>query len=1420
MFLKTSLTPGAPRAQRGAALVIVLIFVVLFTGLVVAYLSQTITERQLSNSSFNETRADVLAHSAADLIIGDFKQEIVNGSAATTVGPASNPTTIYTPASPANMLPVRSGNPAGTSDAIPNLIRISSHSAAMPAPGVGSRASAVNSTTDASANGRSISLARWNKHYLIPRHQAAAAVDSTPISPVPAPYGPGDATGFTPPDWVFVTNANGPQILTAPDPTVNGRYAYAVYDEGGLLDLNAAGYPTSVPAPGPGPTPYPVYKPSLAFADLTVLPTSGGSPASNFPSEHVNDIVGWRNYASSQPDGDFTAFTFSRPSVTSFYKALAGSTTGFRTAATSVWNGRTDQMILDRQHLLALRSALVGGGGFSQDVLQYLGTFSRDLNQPSFFPDPTRPRIVAGDGGNDAYGTDFQSDDTLHINPPFLKMRVAKQFPRNDLTTAFPGEPLVKKRFALNRLAWLTYKGPSHDRNQNDVDIQALINAGIPRTFLQQGTGGPNPGPSGPSASSNIFDYFGLTWDDADTCWIYSRNPGKPIETLSQVATENREPNFIELLKATVNVGAIAKGASAHNAVKTPAMPATSSALLLTRAPVVLSWEDYQFKRDISTDYAIIQLAANIIDQFDTDGYPTRICIDNTGTGQVEFAGVENLPYFYRTRAGVIVAQQAIPPIQGPARDGNNPPPDPVLNAGSAQLTQTGVALTILEPEIWNPHDVNSSRGNPRPGMNGQKELQLTVDSGLPVGTLPSPTPTPNPVGEVSATLIPIDAPWPATGNKFLSSSGAATTKQGSPPFHNGYQPDKNTLRASNTALTFTDTAATLFREPTMLCQPGIPTGSSLTEDPQTNLFVQTFSQDTNLSSLLTTSPDGQTCVKAVNVDRNGKMAATSPYYFGIYLGVSPLRWVHMYYKNAKDTTGTAYVVSAHQADVPPSTSSGSYDNPVTYRMQYKDTGGTWRTYDQKVADIMAGGQRMSWSYGSQNPGAVEHGMIGSEDVASCIDPRTSRFGMGGGHDPNQSLPGGFIDGYSGFDPSQIDLANDVLGSDRIDVHAGGGINVVAPSSFNADAATAPVRGLPYAAGWYPTASNAAKSGPSWVVVNNPGNIFRFGLFSQNDLNGNNDGVVWDGAPSQANGPCNTPTAQYYTDPDGVARRAMGAYTTPAGQTASASTIVGLPTASAASGSQSQSRPIILNRPFRSVADLGYVFSGTPWKNLDFFTPESGYAALLDVFCTADSDDPDGLVAGKVNLNTRQVPVLQAILAGAYQDEENNTTAKPSWALPDLSALNAPDARPIAAALVDRTTNPTDDPKKGPRQRERTGRQMGKRDSGRRRRHRRRQVLSRLQRRPRQRAALQLAREQHRALPRGRRARVHQYGSDAGVEPIDRRGCPIRPLPSRRGGRELKTGFVVDGEQRYWVHVAIDRMTGQVLDKQVEVVKE
>src|SRR5262245_54991371 len=135
-------------ASQGAALMIVLALVVLLTGLSLAYFSRTTTDRQLAQSSYNDTSADQLARSALDVIVGDFKQEILNVGTVT----------------PSNIQPQRSGDNA----AIPNLIRRSVRNDAIPTPGVPSLASNV-STTTAAANGRSISTTRWNSHYLIPR---------------------------------------------------------------------------------------------------------------------------------------------------------------------------------------------------------------------------------------------------------------------------------------------------------------------------------------------------------------------------------------------------------------------------------------------------------------------------------------------------------------------------------------------------------------------------------------------------------------------------------------------------------------------------------------------------------------------------------------------------------------------------------------------------------------------------------------------------------------------------------------------------------------------------------------------------------------------------------------------------------------------------------------------------------------------------------------------------------------------------------------------------------------------------------------------------------------------------------------------------------------------------------------------------
>lgn len=342
----------ATTEQGGVALIIVLAFVVLLSGLVVAYLSRSSNQRQISQTNFNDTRADELARTALDIIVGDLKQEIFDGSTSSTI----NGTVIYNPSLPGHILPARSGNPGGIPDPIPNLVRRSVRSDPMPAPGKSSRASATNSATDPSRNGRSISTPVWNRHYLIPRPAGADPTDTTPVA------------AFTAPDWVIVTSS-GPDAAATVTSNVIGRYAFGIYDEGGLVDVNVAGFPptpnTTIAQSGP--------KGLLSFADLTVLGMS---------SSAVSDLVGWRNYASAQPGGVFGGFSFNATNATTYFNAVTLPTNDFLLASPATFNSRTDQKFVSRQMLIQYRSPNVIN--FSADALQYLGTFSRDANRATW----------------------------------------------------------------------------------------------------------------------------------------------------------------------------------------------------------------------------------------------------------------------------------------------------------------------------------------------------------------------------------------------------------------------------------------------------------------------------------------------------------------------------------------------------------------------------------------------------------------------------------------------------------------------------------------------------------------------------------------------------------------------------------------------------------------------------------------------------------------------------------------------------------------------------------------------------------------------------------------------------------------------------------------------------------------------------
>ncbi len=461
--------PASPLPNRSsnkaAALIIVLAFVVLLTGLSLAYFSRTTTERQLAHSSYNDTSSDLMARNALDIVVGNFKQEIVNGSAspAPSFGSGSNVYYVYNPSPSPAAAATWFLNGAEMLAGVSNLIRRSVRNDQLTGnPGLPSLASAVNSTTDASANGRSVTLARWNTHYLMPKGNTGND-DSYPKSPLGAPFNPytPDPNGFTPPDWVFVTG-NGPTVITVPNPSVIGRYAYAVYDEGGLLDMNVAGYPTGTSTAR--------YQPSASVArGLRLCGLNSHSATNRFrngldgSAYQVDKLVGWRNYATTQPTTTVPTPILRRISRATATQALLYFTSiinntnwflefrpGRAYSDAHSWNNRTDQMFVQRQELIAFRAATE----FSSNALQYLSTFSRETNAPSFSPaTPTA------------------------INPNFLLIRVTGTFTRFDGTSAVVGEPLVKTRFPLSRLAWITYKGSEcQSLLTTDPVYTALIN--------------------------------------------------------------------------------------------------------------------------------------------------------------------------------------------------------------------------------------------------------------------------------------------------------------------------------------------------------------------------------------------------------------------------------------------------------------------------------------------------------------------------------------------------------------------------------------------------------------------------------------------------------------------------------------------------------------------------------------------------------------------------------------------------------------------------------------------------------------------------------------------------------------------------------------------------------------------------------
>jgi hypothetical protein len=193
------------------------------------------------------------------------------------------------------------------------------------------------------------------------------------------------------------------------------------------------------------------------------------------------------------------------------------------------------------------------------------------------------------------------------------------------------------------------------------------------------------------------------------------------------------------------------------------------------------------------------------------------------------------------------------------------------------------------------------------------------------------------------------------------------------------------------------------------------------------------------------------------------------------------------------------------------------------------------------------------------------------------------------------------------------------------------------------------------------------------------------------------------------------------------------------------------------------------------VAEIGQVFRDQPWKTLSFTTAVTGATAnsadagLLDVFTLHESS----IEAGKTSLNTRQTPVLKAILS------------KAATQLTGASVINSTQRDNIITALTNLTSAQP--------------------------------MVNKAE------LVTRLAADSRVTGLGNKTARecVMRAFSDAGQT----RTWNLMIDVIAQSGRyptnaSTLGGFLVEGEQHYWVHVAIDRLTGQVIDKQIEVVNE
>jgi hypothetical protein len=229
-------------------------------------------------------------------------------------------------------------------------------------------------------------------------------------------------------------------------------------------------------------------------------------------------------------------------------------------------------------------------------------------------------------------------------------------------------------------------------------------------------------------------------------------------------------------------------------------------------------------------------------------------------------------------------------------------------------------------------------------------------------------------------------------------------------------------------------------------------------------------------------------------------------------------------------------------------------------------------------------------------------------------------------------------------------------------------------------------------------------------------------------------------------------------------------------------------------------RPMMMNRPFRSVGEMGYAFRDQPFRTLSFSSANSPDAGLLDLFSVNDYSPPLPTPVstvtptptprgGVISLNSSQAGAIAGVLTSTITREDTPRATPGGVPWPAPSPLTSPVANSVAASLVSSTSTAPLVNRAG---------------------------LATLI------ASIPNSTGLGPSAPKTERESIARALGEADqtrtwnllIDVIAQSGR-YKPNPT-----SLQNDFIVEGEQHYWVHVAIDRFTGQIIDRQFEAVKE